>query len=1281
MALAVVLLVRATLPEVLRRVIVSQASQALNARVDIGDVDLRLWRGGVTLEDVAVREKNAPEAPPAPENMPEDAAPPPPAFDAYSPIVGFHRLAVELRYLPLFSKIVQFRDIELDQPRVALDRLADGEINILALVPKQKIDVEAGATPVVPTTPTIPEVSAAPEVETSQWAFGLDKFLLNGGRVRFRDLALSDSEPVEIGIDRISVDQIALTPSVYGKPGILALKLGVDEGTIDLTAHLTLDGSKVSVSTDIAAQSLPVRRARLYVPNVGWSDLGGLLDLDLTYDLVPEQTNALHGTLALRDVSVAVPDLTDVAVGWKNLSIALDRIDLITQRADIQDITLDGASVAVRVVGGDLLPALAPKAATATPSAETPAATPTAPEATASAGTEQVTSPSVDSSPTPTAESETATATAVATATMIETSTAVATAVDGSPTPTIEADSNPHAAEPSPPAEPTPWTWKVANVHVTDSRVRVLSELPPLDVGVHLDATSVTGDADAVGHIALALALDSGSMGIDGDFRITPSPAFGGTLKITDLPLPLVPVLRRALPREVLIAGNLSSDLVIAAGLPATAEGHAVPDRLAVSGKLGLTKLKLAPPNMPGLSVEVPDLDLKLDRLSLPGVIPVGHEAARNAAIDLVGTLTLRDPHLVRTGEQPLDFAAQSLALTLPSLAAPAVLAKLGPGDPLAIVTGDLVLELEAPRVATGDAITFEADHLGLRVTKASLPVMAGTAVTASAPATLDLQLDLAAPKIVTAQGKEIDARAETIALQLTDIVVPGFIAGAPLAPSADAMQAKAMLTLTQPAVMRGDGKEFSVSAKSIVVPMQSLLLPGGPGGIPPGIAVAPLQASFGEIRLEAPAIRITRTKDGIVLPASVAIAAPSEAAPEAMPAGPSASSPSASRVPFALQIAALRVVGGSFDLTDRAVKPTSAIRWMPIEIDARNIALPGPKVRPLKIDITNLPQGHISVRGNLDPDGKLEVKVDQVELAPFNSYATTYSPYGIADGVLTLEVKGEIKGGRFEVTNDIRLHQLDLSGSEADSQFEKSFGVPLDLALALLRDLQGNIDLKVPLQIDPQGNAKIDIGSVVRSALQQALAGAITSPLKMLGSVAGGDRAPSAPQPIAFRLGRAEPTDAGAESATRLAGFLASRPGMAVELSSAATPADVRWLHEQALLPSWAEEGFFERSLALVIERGPRERIRAYLEARIEHDEPKLSAEDKATLDEWLQEIPQPSPQALADARLAAVERVLHEKGIEPARISRAAAPAEATKPIVGIHLHAAKPPPGAEE
>jgi uncharacterized protein involved in outer membrane biogenesis len=1301
-AVAVLVVVRVALPEVLRRVIVSQASEALAERVDIGDVDLRLWRGGIALDDVAVREKGAPDPPPPPEDESENAPPPP--FDRYSPIIGFKRLAVELHYLPLFSKTIQLRDVTIETPRVSLDRLGTGEFNVMQLVPQGD-----------------EEESPAPDDESTDWKLGLDKFVLKDGRIRFRDMTLEDSEPIEVGIDRISVDEIALTPALYGKPGAIALKLGIDEGTVDVTAKLALNGSIVNVTTDVTANRLPLRRTRLYVPNVGWSELRGELDLALTYELEAETTNALHGTIALRDVAVSVPSLEDAAVDWRSLTVDLERIDLLAQRAAVREITLDGAEVAVRVRGGGILPVLAQKAAAAPTTAQsTAAATPSIPAiqtpdtgstplptergsaaATASPTVEPEASETVpaEERPAPT----TSAAVPATTSPSREKGAATVGAEQTVPTPTATPDDTRESDEEAPetptddaPAEP--WGWQVTAVRVTDSKLRVLSDQPPLDVGFELATANLSGDADTIGHVTLGLAIEPGTVALDGDLRIAPVPAFGGTLKIVDLSLPSLPVVNSVLPPEAFPSGNLRSDLQITAGLPPPGGDEAPADQLRLGGTIGLAELTLSPPQVEGLTLELEDAELRIDQLAVPGVIPPGQSAAAGAAIDLAAGLTLHGPRVTLTGDEPLKFAAASVSLEIPSLAVPATLAGLGPGEGVPLVSGALRLELSDPRVDLGDGnLTVEAQDVALQVTDLTLPVLplpavvesegelaagkadqvdpspaeAAAVVPVGAPdVTLALQLDLGKLKVGTVQGNELNAGAESIALTLSDVVVPDFVAGAPLMPSSEPLRASGRLQLIEPRVARANGKEMSISAKSIDVPLQSLALPGVPGGIPAGVTAPALSAVFGEIRLETPKIRVTRRKEGLVLPAFSASAEPQQVETSEAPVRAEASQP------LELQIAAVRVRRGELDVTDRAVQPKFSTRFAPIEIDARKIKLPGPQVNPLNVDITSQEQGHITVRGNLAPDvSTLELKVDRLALAPFAPYATAYSPYSIADGALSIEMKATASGTKYDVKNDISLHQFAVAGTGEDSFFEENFGVSLSMALALLRDLQGDINLSVPMEVDRAGNAQVNVTAVVRSALRRALTGAITSPLKMLGAVVGGKGAPILPSPIAFRLGRAEPTSKGAKNAERLAAFLTGRPTMGVQLSSAATAADERWLYEQSLRSDFADENFFERSLAFLTKRGPRERIRAYLETRGRNKKATLSAEDTATLDEWLAERPAPTPQqllALAEARLETVEKLLQAEGIDPSHISRGAPPEEPSKPTVDVKLRA---------
>jgi len=46
------------------------------------------------------------------------------------------------------------RGIELESARLALDRLANGHLNVLALVPQREVTVEAGASHVAVASPT-----------------------------------------------------------------------------------------------------------------------------------------------------------------------------------------------------------------------------------------------------------------------------------------------------------------------------------------------------------------------------------------------------------------------------------------------------------------------------------------------------------------------------------------------------------------------------------------------------------------------------------------------------------------------------------------------------------------------------------------------------------------------------------------------------------------------------------------------------------------------------------------------------------------------------------------------------------------------------------------------------------------------------------------------------------------------------------------------------------------------------------------------------------------------
>jgi len=439
--------VRVGLPLALRPILASQASQLLRAHVEVGDVDLALLWGGVALEDVAVRATAEPDAAATPGESP---AP---------PLIAWKRLAVSVYWLPLLRKTVRLRELEIESPRVRLDRLMNGQLNLLALLPgsTEAPAPEAtppAATPPAATPPAEAQPTAAPPAEASAgWTYGLDRFVLRDGGLRFRDFTIKDSEPVEVNLAAVEVNDIALSPGLYGEPARLHVALDVDQGSIRLDARLTVrEAWAMAAEAELEVKRLPVHRARVYVPKVGWSALEGFLDAALTYRFDSGTQSELRGTATLSDFTVRVPKIDERALAWRSLTVHIDPVDLVARRVAVTEIKLDGMSLIMRPHGGVLLPLIGE---------------------------------------------------------------AVAAANEG------EATTAPPPAEEAAPGSESPWRWSVSGLRVDDSHVRLLSE-QPLDVGVTLAVRDLADQADQPAHVDLTLATAGGSLSVDGALRVTP---------------------------------------------------------------------------------------------------------------------------------------------------------------------------------------------------------------------------------------------------------------------------------------------------------------------------------------------------------------------------------------------------------------------------------------------------------------------------------------------------------------------------------------------------------------------------------------------------------------------------------------------------------------------------------------------------------------------------------------------------------------------------------------
>ena len=124
---------------------------------------------------------------------------------------------------------------------------------------------------------------------------------------------------------------------------------------------------------------------------------------------------------------------------------------------------------------------------------------------------------------------------------------------------------------------------------------------------------------------------------------------------------------------------------------------------------------------------------------------------------------------------------------------------------------------------------------------------------------------------------------------------------------------------------------------------------------------------------------------------------------------------------------------------------------------------------------------------------------IDLVLLTP---YSGTYAGYAIERGLLNLDLKYSLADNRLQGDNRVVVDQLKL-GERIDS--EQAVDLPIELALALLTDANGVIDLEVPVSgnlDDPQ----FSLGSVIGKAFVNLITKAVTAPFNLLASLVGSE-------------------------------------------------------------------------------------------------------------------------------------------------------------------------------
>ncbi len=162
-----------------------------------------------------------------------------------------------------------------------------------------------------------------------------------------------------------------------------------------------------------------------------------------------------------------------------------------------------------------------------------------------------------------------------------------------------------------------------------------------------------------------------------------------------------------------------------------------------------------------------------------------------------------------------------------------------------------------------------------------------------------------------------------------------------------------------------------------------------------------------------------------------------------------------------------------------------------------------------------------VDIRGKIDPLAKelfmdIKAKASGIELSPFSPYSGKYVGYGIEKGKLTFNVEYKLDNRKLDAQTQFVLDQLTF-GEKVESP--TAMNLPVKLAVALLKDRNGVIDIGLPIS-GSLDNPEFSIGGVVWRLIGNIITRAITAPFALLGAAFGGGEADLSY--IDFEYGRA---------------------------------------------------------------------------------------------------------------------------------------------------------------
>ncbi len=318
-------------------------------------------------------------------------------------------------------------------------------------------------------------------------------------------------------------------------------------------------------------------------------------------------------------------------------------------------------------------------------------------------------------------------------------------------------------------------------------------------------------------------------------------------------------------------------------------------------------------------------------------------------------------------------------------------------------------------------------------------------------------------------------------------------------------------------------------------------------------VATEPLRVAVNRVGVEDFYTRVIVYQDGSLnLARLLTPGAEPEPAPDAKPAPPS-ETPAGERGPRPITIGRIELARGNVNFSDFFVRPNYSVNLTDVagNVSAMSADLAGDVAISARVDRT----APVDVSGRISPFAKeltldIAAKASNVDLPSLTPYSVKYAGYGIEKGKLTFDVRYKVENRRLAAENRLVLDQLTFNSQRVDSPTATK--LPVLLAVALLKDSRGVIDIQLPIS-GSLDDPHFSVGGLIVRVIVNLITKAVTAPFALLAAVFGGGEELST---VPFAYGVAA---IGADAQKRidtLGKALADRPGLKLDIGGRADPA-----------------------------------------------------------------------------------------------------------------------------